>query len=100
MPTDDHGRSLSNFTGFNCRLPSRKPEPEHVADRPSWDCRACGAPWPCDLARKELLRQQDANPTAIATYMWMRLEEYAFDQGVGPPADAFDRFLKWTRRGN
>jgi hypothetical protein len=29
--------------------------------------------------------------------MWMRLEEYAFDQGSGPLPDAFDRFIRWTR---
>src|SRR4051794_13841654 len=41
---------------------------EHSAERPSWDCRACGRPWPCDPAREHLQSEMDG--TVLAVYMW------------------------------
>jgi hypothetical protein len=32
-------------------------ETTHIADRPSFDCRACGEPWPCVPAQENLLRE-------------------------------------------
>ena len=33
---------------------------EHVAKRPSWDCRLCAKPWPCDPAREALAIEMTA----------------------------------------
>lgn len=67
----------------------------HSASRPSWDCRACGQPWPCDPAREELIAQTP-NVSALATAGWAYLDEFVRDQPTGPPAEAFDRFIRWT----
>jgi hypothetical protein len=70
-------------------------EGEHVAERPSWDCRACGNPWPCDPAREALVTEMDR--VTLAIYMWSNLEEAAMDMPRGPVSELFERFIRWTR---
>jgi len=70
-------------------------ESEHLAERPSWDCRACGKPWPCDPAREALVMEMDR--VALAIYMWLNLEEAAQDIPRGPVSELFERFIRWTR---
>lgn len=67
---------------------------EHIEERPSWDCRACGKPWPCDPAREELAAT--LAPTRLRTQMWTRLEVAAQDLSHDPAAELFERFLHWT----
>jgi hypothetical protein len=69
---------------------------QHVAERPSWDCAACGKPWPCDPAREELARRTGGG-TPLAIAGWSYLEDFVRDQGPGPLAEVFDRFIGWTR---
>jgi len=68
---------------------------EHVAERPSWDCRVCGKPWPCDAAREALILEMDR--VALAIYMWINLEEAVLDRPLGPASELFERFIRWTR---
>jgi hypothetical protein len=68
---------------------------EHVATRPSWDCRACGKPWPCDPARENLLAEMGR--VNLSVYMWANLEEAIRDLPKGPPSEMFERFIRWTR---
>lgn len=68
---------------------------EHLADRPSWDCRSCGKSWPCDPARESLKAEMDRIQLAI--YCWVNLEEAARDMPTVPASEFFDRFLAWTR---
>lgn len=68
---------------------------EHIAERPSWDCLACGKPWPCDPAREQLRTEMD--PVQLATYMWSCVEEAAGVLGDLSMSETFDRFLAWTR---
>jgi hypothetical protein len=37
-------------------------------------------------------------PTPLAMFLWLNLEEAAQDLPDLPVAEAFDRFLAWTRR--
>jgi hypothetical protein len=67
---------------------------DHTADRPSWDCRACGKPWPCDPARERLAEEMDR--ISLAMYMWTNLEEAVADLPPGPPSELFERFIRWT----
>jgi hypothetical protein len=67
----------------------------HSPARPSWDCRACGRPWPCDPAREQLALQAGGS-IALATAAWVYLEEFCRDQPAGPTSEAFDRFIRWT----
>jgi hypothetical protein len=68
---------------------------EHVAERPTWDCRACGKPWPCNPAREALVTEMD--PVGLAIYMWLNLEEAVMDIPRGPASQLFERFIRWTR---
>lgn len=68
---------------------------EHTAARPSWDCLACDQTWPCDPAREALRSEMDR--VGLAIHMWERLDEAVFDLPPTPPAELFERFLKWTR---
>jgi hypothetical protein len=69
---------------------------EHIAERPSWHCRVCGKPWPCDPARARMAAEMDR--TQLAIYMWGNLEEATGHLPNMPAAEAFDRFLAWTQR--
>jgi hypothetical protein len=68
----------------------------HRPERPGWDCRGCGAPWPCVPARRELVARTGGG-TALAIAGWAYLEEFVRDRPHGPADEAFDRFLRWTR---
>lgn len=68
---------------------------EHVAKRPSWDCRLCAKPWPCDPAREALVTEMDR--VTLAIYMWLNLEEAVLDMPHGPASELFERFIRWTR---
>ena len=68
----------------------------HTAQRPSWDCEACGRAWPCAPARAELVTQYGPG-TALAMLGWGFLEEAVRDLPSGPPRELFDRFIGWTR---
>ena len=67
---------------------------DHNPDRPSWRCRSCGNPWPCSPARHQLAARMDK--VALAIHMWAQLDNAFGDQPVGPPAEMFDRFIRWT----
>ena len=67
---------------------------EHTPARPSWDCRACGRPWPCDAARKRLTGE--LGRVDLAVLMWDHIEEAARDMPRIPASELFDRFLRWT----
>ncbi|WP_347404376.1 hypothetical protein [Micromonospora sp. WMMD961] len=41
----------------------------HVAARPSWRCRVCGAAWPCSPARLSLLGEYRENRTGLLIYL-------------------------------
>ncbi|GIE33133.1 hypothetical protein Ait01nite_061780 [Actinoplanes italicus] len=67
---------------------------EHVCERPSWQCRACGEPWPCPPARTSLAGGADR--VMLTMYMWGHLDRAMTELPPGPPAELFDRFLRWT----
>ena len=67
----------------------------HIAERPSWDCVACGRPWPCDPARAALAAEFDL--VGLAMYAWGTLEEAVGDLPDLAVDEAFERFLAWTR---
>jgi hypothetical protein len=68
---------------------------QHIAGRPSWDCLACGKPWPCDRAREQLAGEMDT--VQLAMYAWVNLAEAAEDIPAMPADEMFERFLAWTR---
>lgn len=72
---------------------------EHIAARPSWDCAACGRPWPCADARDDLRRQYAGSPTALSVYLASAMHDAIGDL---PPDDRaastelYARFLSWV----
>ena len=74
---------------------------DHLGVRPSWDCVACGQPWPCANAKEELLTEFRNFPSVLAIYMSAQLTE-AFDDlsatSGHPPPDLYDRFIAWIHR--
>ncbi|MEU4236810.1 hypothetical protein [Actinoplanes sp. NPDC026619] len=67
---------------------------DHIAERPSWDCRSCRKSWPCEPARERLRGEMDR--TQLAVYMWANLEEACGDIPQGPASELFERFIRWT----
>ncbi|MFI5929267.1 flavin reductase [Micromonospora sp. NPDC051543] len=67
----------------------------HVAARPSWRCRVCGAAWPGSPARLALLGEYRGNRTGLLIYLATLLDEATGDL---PDTDRLaDRFLTWAR---
>ncbi len=69
---------------------------EHVADRPSWDCRVCDKPWPCDPAREQLVKEYD-DLIALRIFLWTCLEQAVGQMPASPAGELFERFLAWAR---
>jgi hypothetical protein len=67
---------------------------EHVAARPSWDCRKCGKPWPCTPAKRKLL--DTLSPTQLVLQMWVYLEDAAIELQLVDFRETFHRFISWT----
>jgi len=74
-------------------------ERNHTGDRPSWDCVACGQPWPCANAKDLLITEFRGYPSVLAIYMSAQMCEAVLDltaHGTEPPTDLFDRFMSWV----
>ncbi|MEV0429945.1 flavin reductase [Micromonospora sp. NPDC050495] len=73
----------------------------HVAARPSWRCRVCGAAWPCSPARLALLGEYREDRTALLIYLGTLLCEAATDladlHGRDAAQGLVDRFVTWAR---
>lgn len=41
----------------------------HVPHRPTWRCSGCLRPWPCPVARTELLEEYADTPASLAIYL-------------------------------
>ncbi|MCZ7435026.1 hypothetical protein O7598_01340 [Micromonospora sp. WMMC241] len=80
------------------------PDRPHLALRPLWLCRTCGAPWPCPEARLTLVGEYATDPVGLSVYLCGVLHETTADlHRLHPdhrldPAALFDRFLGWARR--
>lgn len=68
---------------------------EHLPGRPSWDCLACGKPWPCDPAREYLATTMPR--TQLCLYAAARFGDALEDLPTAPVSELYDRFLSWIR---
>lgn len=66
----------------------------HLADPVTWDCLACGRPWPCDPAREDLGSGMDTQTLGI--YMGSMLHDAAGAMPTCPPTELHERFLAWV----
>ncbi|MFF5171693.1 flavin reductase [Micromonospora sp. NPDC000089] len=73
----------------------------HVAARPSWRCRVCGAAWPCSPARLALLGEYRGQRTALLIFLGTLLAEATDDlaalHGGTAPRGLAERFVTWAR---
>ena len=74
----------------------------HVAMRPLWLCRRCGAQWPCPRARQSLLTEYEGSRTSLLIYLATLMAE-ARDQltrlNPDQAPDLTERFITWARVG-
>lgn len=74
------------------------PRTEHQGERPDWDCRVCGEPWPCVTGRAELAEQYQDFPHGLVLYLGSCLTEAIDDWAAGSggmSANIYQRFLGW-----
>ena len=67
----------------------------HLPQRPSWDCRVCGRPWPCPPAREYLTDRM--GQTYRLQYLAGFYADAAGDLPDVPLVDLWQRFLAWAR---
>ena len=68
---------------------------EHTADRPSWNCRACAKPWPCDPARQAMAAQFIGYPSVLRIYLAAQLADACDDIPDVTAEELYDRFMAW-----
>lgn len=77
-----------------------RPNLVHLGGRPTWDCLACGQPWPCAPAKAQLLAEFQLYPSSLMVYMAAHMCEAMDDltaHGEAAPPDLYERFLSWIR---
>ena len=74
------------------------PRTAHQGERPAWDCKVCGEPWPCAVAKVELAEQyrkfQYGLSLLLGSYLIEAIDDYSARTSGGPP-DLYGRFLGW-----
>jgi len=65
----------------------------HVPRRPTWNCKGCGSPWPCNSARKQLSSMPERR---LAAYL-ERKRVLAVIEADLSPAEEYERFTSWIR---
>jgi len=71
---------------------------DHVPIRPSWQCVACGADWPCAPRRAELRAESPDGRVGLALFMARYFHEALDDHPTTPAGDVYARFVGWVRR--
>jgi hypothetical protein len=76
----------------------QEPEPEHMAVRPSWNCRVCDDPWPCATAKTALTEEYQSFPSLLFLFLVSTYQEARETFGYSDrPADLFERFVGWAQ---
>ncbi|WP_229399354.1 hypothetical protein [Micromonospora okii] len=75
----------------------------HTAARPTWRCRVCAAPWPCQPAKLGLRTEYAGNRVALIIYLCVLMDDAISDRlrthpAEVVPADYYARFVGWARR--
>jgi len=70
---------------------------DHTAAQPTWECRACGDPWPCASARASLRAEYAEFPTSLSLFMTSSYVAASSQLTGIPVEELFDRFFGWLR---
>ncbi|GGN96240.1 hypothetical protein GCM10010112_87330 [Actinoplanes lobatus] len=73
------------------------PRTDHQGERPTWNCKVCGWPWPCAVAKVELAEQYQRFPRGLVVLLGSYMIEAVDDWAAGrrTPPDLYERFLGW-----
>jgi hypothetical protein len=76
------------------------PRTPHQPNRPTWDCLACGEPWPCAPGKVELAEQGAVHRRSLRLYLESCAIDMIDDRADGHrarPRDnaIYDRILGW-----
>ncbi|AVT30824.1 flavin reductase [Plantactinospora sp. BC1] len=74
------------------------PRRPHTPMRPSFRCRACGAEWPCSIARRMLLHVYRNDRTGLLIYLAAQLTRAIQDLPGVHPALLAGRIVYWVPR--
>ncbi|MGI5212199.1 hypothetical protein [Plantactinospora sp. CA-290183] len=91
-PTHDTADGGAEIRGPHARFRA------HVPARPSFRCRGCGAPWPCQPARLSLLLAYRNDRVGLMIYLACQLHRALHDLPGVDPVDLSTRFLGWAPR--
>ncbi|WP_285788597.1 flavin reductase [Micromonospora sp. NBRC 101691] len=72
-----------------------RPRRDHIAVRPSWRCRVCGAPWPCQPAKLQLLDLYADDRLGLMVDLGMAMAAALPD--LPRDENQLDRFVRWAR---
>jgi hypothetical protein len=69
----------------------------HLPRRPAWNCLGCGAPWPCETRKKQLLAEYDGTPVSLGLLMTDYFNDAMHDLPRWATSHAYLRFVGWIR---
>ncbi|BCL14965.1 flavin reductase [Micromonospora sagamiensis] len=72
-----------------------RPGRDHVAARPSWRCRACSAPWPCQPAKLHLLDLYADDRLGLMVDLGVTMAAALPD--LPRDENLLNRFVRWAR---
>ncbi|SCL38426.1 hypothetical protein GA0074692_5007 [Micromonospora pallida] len=72
-----------------------RPGRDHIAARPPWRCRACGAPWPCQPAKLLLLDLYADDRLGLMVDLGVTMAAALPD--LSHTENLLDRFVRWAR---
>ncbi len=74
---------------------------EHLPQRPSWECRACGDPWPCLPAKVEIEVEHAKDPTPVGIRLHRMYRLAAWDADLPDAGDdaLYARIVGWLPGG-
>ncbi|MBM0231548.1 hypothetical protein JNW91_06520 [Micromonospora sp. STR1_7] len=69
----------------------------HQPVSPLWSCGCCGADWPCEPGRRELLAEYDGCRLSLTVYLAAQLVVATQHLACVPAGHLHHRFLGWVR---
>jgi hypothetical protein len=66
----------------------------HEVSRPSWECAACGRPWPCDPAREAMMGSMSS--VELNVYLAFCFGDAAEELPNDPLVELHRRFFSWA----
>ncbi|MEU5783188.1 hypothetical protein [Micromonospora lupini] len=69
----------------------------HQPTAPLWNCGWCGADWPCEPGRRELLAEYDGCRLSLTVYLAAQLVVATPHLADVPAGRLHHRFVGWVR---